>query len=168
MAAFGIAAARSETMPEAVTRRKPTRQLPFERQRASSLPARKSPAPSGDAKQGAATATASGRGIWWRNIWRYAGIRAGFEALARRGQEKAGERERNSITKTKGGEHAHTKGASCGKSRQVSPPAIATVAKTGWTRTGAEGGKLTVCLLDREPVLADMTGCDRFELREPA
>ena len=38
----------------------------------------------------------------------------------------------------------------------------------GWTRTGAEGGELTVCLLDREPVLADMTGCDKFEQREPA
>jgi len=37
----------------------------------------------------------------------------------------------------------------------------------GWTRTGAEG-ELTVCLLDREPVLADMTGCDRFEVKEPA
>jgi hypothetical protein len=38
----------------------------------------------------------------------------------------------------------------------------------GWTRTGAEGGELTTCLLDREPVLADMTGCDRFEPKEPA
>ena len=38
----------------------------------------------------------------------------------------------------------------------------------GWTRTGAEGGELTVCLLDREPVLADMTGCDKFEVKEPA
>ncbi len=37
-----------------------------------------------------------------------------------------------------------------------------------WTRTEAEGGELTVCLLDREPVLADMTGCDKYELREPA
>lgn len=36
----------------------------------------------------------------------------------------------------------------------------------GWTRTGKEGGVLTVCLLDREPVLADMTHCDRFEERE--
>ena len=35
----------------------------------------------------------------------------------------------------------------------------------GWTRTGA-GGELTVCLLDREPVLADMTGCDHFEAKE--
>jgi hypothetical protein len=38
----------------------------------------------------------------------------------------------------------------------------------GWTRTGKEGGMVTVCLLDREPVLADMTGCDRFEVKEPA
>jgi hypothetical protein len=36
----------------------------------------------------------------------------------------------------------------------------------GWTRTGKDGGSLTVCLLDREPVLADMTDCDRFEVRE--
>ena len=36
----------------------------------------------------------------------------------------------------------------------------------GWTRTGKEGNTLTVCLLDREPVLADMTECDRFEKRE--
>jgi hypothetical protein len=35
----------------------------------------------------------------------------------------------------------------------------------GWTRTGKEGGVLTYCLLDREPVLADMTDCDRFEPR---
>lgn len=38
----------------------------------------------------------------------------------------------------------------------------------GWTRTGKEGGVLTVCLLDREPVLADMTHCDRFERKEAA
>jgi NMD protein affecting ribosome stability and mRNA decay len=37
----------------------------------------------------------------------------------------------------------------------------------GWTRTGAEG-ELTVCLLDREPVLAEMTGCDHFEPKEAA
>lgn len=36
----------------------------------------------------------------------------------------------------------------------------------GWTRTGKEGLVLTVCLLDREPVLADMTACDRYEARE--
>jgi hypothetical protein len=35
--------------------------------------------------------------------------------------------------------------------------------KAGWTRTGPAGGVLTVCLLDREPVLADMTDCNRFE-----
>jgi len=40
--------------------------------------------------------------------------------------------------------------------------------EAGWTRTGAEGGELTMCLLDREPVLADMTGCDRFEAKRPA
>lgn len=33
----------------------------------------------------------------------------------------------------------------------------------GWTRTGTEGGVLTICLLDREPVLAEMVDCDRFE-----
>ena len=36
----------------------------------------------------------------------------------------------------------------------------------GWTRTGKDGGVLTVCLLDREPVLADMTSCDRYEPKE--
>ncbi len=35
--------------------------------------------------------------------------------------------------------------------------------KAGWTRTGTTGGVLTVCLLDREPVLPDMTDCNRFE-----
>jgi len=38
--------------------------------------------------------------------------------------------------------------------------------KAGWTRTGTEGAVITVCLLDREPVLADMTNCDRFEPRD--
>jgi hypothetical protein len=38
--------------------------------------------------------------------------------------------------------------------------------KMGWTRTGKEGGQITVCLLDREPVLADMTGCDQHEPRQ--
>ncbi len=38
----------------------------------------------------------------------------------------------------------------------------------GWTRTGKEGGVLTICLLDREPVLADMVNCDRYELKETA
>jgi hypothetical protein len=35
--------------------------------------------------------------------------------------------------------------------------------KAGWTRTGENGGVITVCLLDREQVLADMTDCNRFE-----
>ena len=38
--------------------------------------------------------------------------------------------------------------------------------KAGWTRTGKDGGVLTVCLLDREQVLADMTDCNRFEPME--
>ncbi len=38
--------------------------------------------------------------------------------------------------------------------------------KYGWTRIGKEGGALTVCLLDHaEPVLADMTSCDRYRER---
>ena len=32
----------------------------------------------------------------------------------------------------------------------------------GWTRVGTSGA-ITVCLLDRQPVLAGMTNCDRFE-----
>lgn len=32
----------------------------------------------------------------------------------------------------------------------------------GWTRTGHDGA-LTVCLLDRQPVLAGMKDCDRFK-----
>ena len=43
-----------------------------------------------------------------------------------------------------------------------------TQCKAGWVRTGKEGGKLTVCLVDREPVLADMTDCNKFQPREPA
>lgn len=40
--------------------------------------------------------------------------------------------------------------------------------KAGWTRTGPGGGVLTVCLLDREPVLADMTDCNKFKaIEEP-
>lgn len=40
--------------------------------------------------------------------------------------------------------------------------------KAGWTRTGPGGAVLTVCLLDREPVLVDMTGCNKFEpMHEP-
>jgi hypothetical protein len=34
-----------------------------------------------------------------------------------------------------------------------------------WTRSGKNGGKLTICLLDREPVLDDMTDCDRYEVK---
>jgi hypothetical protein len=36
----------------------------------------------------------------------------------------------------------------------------------GWTRVGTEGGVLTICLLDREPVLTGMTSCDRYEAKE--
>jgi hypothetical protein len=35
--------------------------------------------------------------------------------------------------------------------------------KAGWVRTGPNGAVLTVCLLDREPVLADMTDCNKFK-----
>jgi hypothetical protein len=38
--------------------------------------------------------------------------------------------------------------------------------QAGWTRTGVDGAKIIVCLLDREPVLATMTDCDRFEPKE--
>jgi hypothetical protein len=38
----------------------------------------------------------------------------------------------------------------------------------GWTRRGADGAKIVVCLLDREPVLPSMTDCDRFEPKEEA
>ena len=38
--------------------------------------------------------------------------------------------------------------------------------KYGWTRTGKEGA-LTVCLLDHaEPVLADMTHCDKYKVEQ--
>jgi len=37
--------------------------------------------------------------------------------------------------------------------------------ESGWTRTGTEGGEVTVCLIDRQPVLANMIKCDRFERR---
>lgn len=36
----------------------------------------------------------------------------------------------------------------------------------GWTRTRKDGGLLIVCLLDREPVLADMIACDRYEPKD--
>ena len=38
--------------------------------------------------------------------------------------------------------------------------------KAGWVRTGREGGKLTLCLLDREPPSPDLTDCNKFEIRE--
>jgi hypothetical protein len=38
----------------------------------------------------------------------------------------------------------------------------------GWTRTGKGGGAVTICLLNREPVLADMTSCDRYEQKAVA
>jgi len=38
--------------------------------------------------------------------------------------------------------------------------------QAGWTRLRANGTKTTVCLLDREPVLTNMTNCDRYELRD--
>ena len=38
--------------------------------------------------------------------------------------------------------------------------------KAGWTRMGKDGSALTVCLLDREPILQEMTDCDRHEPRE--
>ena len=38
--------------------------------------------------------------------------------------------------------------------------------KAGWTRTGASGKTLTVCLLNREPILAGMTDCDRYEAKD--
>ena len=39
-----------------------------------------------------------------------------------------------------------------------------TKCKAGWTRKG-KLGSLTVCLLDREPVLPGMVSCDRYEER---
>jgi len=38
--------------------------------------------------------------------------------------------------------------------------------KAGWTRKGTFGAALTVCLLDREPVLTAMTDCDRYEPKD--
>ena len=37
--------------------------------------------------------------------------------------------------------------------------------EAGWTRSGQNGTRVIVCLLDREPVLNTMTDCDRFEPR---
>ena len=36
----------------------------------------------------------------------------------------------------------------------------------GWTRATETGEMLVVCLLDRQPVWAAMTRCDRYEARE--
>jgi hypothetical protein len=38
----------------------------------------------------------------------------------------------------------------------------------GWTRGKSGGVVVTVCLLDREPVLPGMTSCDRFQGKEEA
>jgi hypothetical protein len=38
--------------------------------------------------------------------------------------------------------------------------------KGAWVRTGKAGGKLTLCLLDREVPPADMVECNKFHLRE--
>lgn len=40
------------------------------------------------------------------------------------------------------------------------------ICAAGWVRTGQEGAEVIVCLLDREPVKAGLTGCNRFELPE--
>jgi hypothetical protein len=40
--------------------------------------------------------------------------------------------------------------------------------QAGWTRTGTGSGALTVCLLDREPIMTDMTDCDRYEPKDEA
>jgi hypothetical protein len=37
----------------------------------------------------------------------------------------------------------------------------------GWTRTGKDDGVLTICLLNRELVWAEISGCDRYEARKP-
>jgi len=38
----------------------------------------------------------------------------------------------------------------------------------GWTRSDEGGVRVVVCLLDREPVLPALTGCDRFKLCAPS
>ncbi len=38
--------------------------------------------------------------------------------------------------------------------------------EAGWVRTGKEGGKLTVCLVDREIPPEGLTDCNKFEARE--
>ncbi len=53
---------------------------------------------------------------------------------------------------------------------EESPPLTSAFAEThcmicaaGWTRTGAEGERITICLLNRERVWPQMVECDRFE-----
>jgi len=56
------------------------------------------------------------------------------------------------------------------ESSATSSPYVTThckICKAGWTRTDAKGGMVTVCMLDREPVWADMVDCDRFERQNP-
>lgn len=38
--------------------------------------------------------------------------------------------------------------------------------RAGWTRTIQTGAKAVFCLLDLAPVPANMTSCDRYDLRE--
>lgn len=38
--------------------------------------------------------------------------------------------------------------------------------EAGWVRRNKSGACLVICLLDRDPVLADMVQCDRFDPRE--
>jgi hypothetical protein len=40
------------------------------------------------------------------------------------------------------------------------------ICKAGWTRSGEKGAKVIVCLLDREPAMTNMTGCDRFKHKD--
>ena len=66
----------------------------------------------------------------------------------------------------KGDDHAHNQGRQLsGKNRRVSRPAIAGVAATAG-RGQEPRAELTVCLLDREPVLAEMTDCDQVSSRK--
>lgn len=36
----------------------------------------------------------------------------------------------------------------------------------GWTRRSKNGSYLVVCLLDRDPVLAETVSCDRYEPKD--
>ena len=38
--------------------------------------------------------------------------------------------------------------------------------EAGFTRKGTDGGRVTICLIDREPVFPNMTDCDRYEPKE--